>query len=253
MKRPLPDDCSNDGHGPSILAMLLAHNDKNLRLHVFQYCYRSVNALKRTCKALRELLDLERPAFWRYGCLNELRQRLVWWPTSVVEAFCERFDPFFDEWPQGMPGRPPAPKAQNVLRWIWHKFGPWAPIYGVGGNYYAMSITTRVCVLHETQETIRMELAFWWKPADQKWKIRSSWAVNSSIKSGAEWPVLPHSLDIEHVIGMKNPQRPHTYVFQRIDIDYGKVHFWMRIYSSKSGSYKQGYCAGRDNELLLDY
>jgi len=122
MKRSHGKD-SLDSEPETLLTLILTHNDKQLVRHFLSYCYASVNALKRTCTALRNLFDTYQTqvSFWRYGIIRELRLRLreAAWPPAVVDVYCQRFDPFYHEWPEDMPGRPRVPTCQNVLRWLW--------------------------------------------------------------------------------------------------------------------------------------
>jgi hypothetical protein len=109
--------------GP-LLTLLLALNDKQLRLHLLSYCYLSINALARTCKAFAELLlPIEKKLpkhWWRYGIDQRLRLvlRNAAWPAKVTAVFCERFDPFYCAWPEDIPARVVANHKQ-ALGWLW--------------------------------------------------------------------------------------------------------------------------------------
>jgi len=110
--------------GP-LLTLLLALNDKQLRLHLLSYCYLSINALVRTCKAFAELLlpiDKKLPKhWWRYGIDQRLRLGLrnAGWPAKMTSVLCERFDPFYCAWPEDIPARVVANHKQ-ALAWLWN-------------------------------------------------------------------------------------------------------------------------------------
>jgi hypothetical protein len=108
--------------GSLLTRLFIKHNDKNLKRYVMSFCWRSVNTLMRSCKALHALIQplLRDSSFMQVIVYSELSAitRPLGWPQTVAIQAAFTFDPFFDCWPLDMPARPPASTGQ-MLSWLW--------------------------------------------------------------------------------------------------------------------------------------
>jgi len=102
--------------------LLIKHDDKYLKYYVLRFCYLSMNALIRSCKALQALIQprLSDSCFIKSIVCSKLRalSKPMKWDETVSIQASYAFDPFFDHWPLDMPARITASTGQ-MLSWIW--------------------------------------------------------------------------------------------------------------------------------------
>ena len=245
-----PPPASPSEPGP-ILSLLLAHNDRQLRLYVLSFCWLSLGALRRSCKALYALLDPERlpRTWWRHG----VRERVGWicstqhWHPDVARVFCARLDPFYDAWPPDIPARYTAATPQQMLAWMWPKKtdGPFLIICERPGRRALLVSNAWTITIRDA--AFRHRWTFSWTPATEEWRVTHGW-LNGD---GSDWRPLGGS--IEHVSTVSRSE-PDTWFSARFASRSGQMAetFWMhrrvvdpsdcQDFPDRVGQRYAGYC-----------
>jgi len=222
MKRVIEvDECSPNA--PSILTLLISHNDGYLRRHVLKYCYRKANVLARSCRVLHALFR-ERD-MWCYGIERELRAFLnqsSQMTAAEVERACSTFDFFFNGWPADMPAVYYAAYGE-MLSWIWdHDL-----IRMTNGSKFVA-----------VRDRLRYHRWCFGSPKDEV-RILHTWTAYQYDDEGDHWFPQHNAPEHEYCLYVdKGPTFATTH-------GQGTSMFW-RDFVQSDGTHFRGYCTDKE-------
>ena len=226
-----------EGGVGGILSLILfsPRTPPSLRAHVLGYAYRSANSLARTCSALRALVKTRE--FWRYGVQRELRAKIRRediWPEDVVREMCQRFDPFFDDWPIGMPCRP-AFVYGRTLRWIFDPddVGDFMLVANHKDVLYRVSIIVAHTV-YDCQEILTYKFDRW----EQKMEIQHKWKM---LNQEEEWVTSKGSTRHSCYVPQNGRKTFYSY-FMDVNAGYRGRLYWKMQYHRKRKCFYEGPC-----------